>query len=77
MTPDEKLTQADRDIDEVRQYLARQLRRIGHLEANGQDTKLAWSTLLAVEQALATMRQRRRQLLAALVEDAAGPSPEP
>jgi hypothetical protein len=61
----------------VREYLARQLRRIGHLEANGQDTKLAWRALLVVEGALATMRQRRRQLLAALVEDAAGPSPEP
>jgi hypothetical protein len=61
---DKQLAQADRDIDEVRQYLARQLRRIGQLEANDQDTKLAWSTLLAVELALARMRERRRQLLA-------------
>jgi hypothetical protein len=64
MTHDQELALADQHIVQAEGHIVRQLQRIEHMEATGQDTDLARDVLLGLEYSLLVM-QRFRQLLLA------------
>jgi hypothetical protein len=64
MTHDQELALADRHIVQAEGHIVRQLQRIEHMKATGQDTDLAQDVLLALEHSLLVMQRFRQQLLA-------------
>ena len=63
MTHDQELALADRHIVQAEGHIVRQLQRIEHLEATGQDTDLAQDVLLALEHSLLVTQEHRKLLL--------------
>jgi hypothetical protein len=63
MTHDQELALADRHIVQAEGHIVRQLQRIEHMEAAGQDTDLAHDVLLALEHSLLVVQEHRKLLL--------------
>jgi hypothetical protein len=63
MTHDWELTLADQHIVQAEGHIVRQLQRIEHMQAEGQDTDLARDALLALEHSLLVMQKHRKLLL--------------
>jgi hypothetical protein len=63
LTHDQELALADRHIVQAEGRIVRQLRRIEHREATGQDTELARDVLLALERSLLVTQEHRKLLL--------------
>jgi len=59
----QELSLADQHIVQAEGHVARQLQRIEHMEAKGQDTDLAEDVLLALERSLLAMQEHRKRLL--------------
>jgi hypothetical protein len=63
MTHDQELALADQHIVQAEGHIVRQLQRIAHMEATGQDTDLAHDVLLALEHSLLVVQEHRKLLL--------------
>jgi hypothetical protein len=60
MTHDQELALADQHIVQAEGHIVRQLQRIEHMEAEGQNTDLAQDVLLALEHTLLFMQEHRK-----------------
>jgi hypothetical protein len=63
MTHDQELALADQHIVQAEGHIVRQLQRIEHMKATGQDTDLAEDVLLALEHSLLVTQEHRKLLL--------------
>jgi hypothetical protein len=69
MTHDQELALADRHIVQAEGHIVRQLQRIEHMEATGQDTDLARDVLLALEYSLLVVQRHRELILTEHAQD--------